>query len=162
MMSEWRFKLLYDGDCPLCQREVSWLRRYNRSGHLEFEDIAAADFDPARYGTSRNELMRVMHGVFPDGRMVSEVEAFRQAYRAVGLGWLLAPTGWPILRPIFDRLYCVFARNRVRLGRVFGRSCASGECGVSANRAENQAWHIAPNELNRQVAKYAREDRNQQ
>jgi predicted DCC family thiol-disulfide oxidoreductase YuxK len=137
-MSEWRFKLLYDGDCPLCRREVNWLLRFNRAGHLEFEDIAAAAFDPSRYGTTREELMRVMHGVFPDGRIVREVEAFRQAYRAVGLGWLAAPTGWPILRPIFDRLYSLFARNRVRFGRVFGRSCNSGACGVPTNRVENR------------------------
>ena len=26
---------------------------------------------------------------------------FRLAYRAVGLGWLVAPTGWPLLRPLF-------------------------------------------------------------
>jgi hypothetical protein len=48
--------------------------------------------------------MGVMHGVFPDGRIVRKVEAFRQAYRAVGLGWLLAPTGWPLLRQVFDGL----------------------------------------------------------
>ena len=45
----------------------------------------------------------------------------RQAYRAVGLGWILAPTGWPVLRPVFDWLYLGFARYRVRLGRAFGR-----------------------------------------
>ncbi|MEI9864440.1 MAG: DCC1-like thiol-disulfide oxidoreductase family protein [Limisphaerales bacterium] len=26
-MNEWRFKLLYDGDCPLCQREARFLQR---------------------------------------------------------------------------------------------------------------------------------------
>jgi len=38
-------------------------------------------------------MQGIIHGVFPDGRMVRKVEVFRQAYRAVGLGWLLAPTG---------------------------------------------------------------------
>ena len=129
-MSEPRFKLLYDGECPFCRREVAWLQYWNRKGHLEFEDVASADFDPSRYGRTREELLGVIHGVFPDGRIVSRVEAFRQAYRAVGLGWLLAPTGWPVLRWVFDALYSVFARYRVRLGRVFGRSCASGTCRV--------------------------------
>jgi predicted DCC family thiol-disulfide oxidoreductase YuxK len=76
--------------------------------------------------------MGVMHGVFPDGRIVRKVEAFRQAYRAVGLGWLLAPTGWPLLRQVFDGLYELFARYRVSFGRLFGRSCNTGACGVAA------------------------------
>ena len=129
-MNERRFKLLYDGDCPFCRREVRWLQWWNRSGHLEFEDVASPEFDPSRYGKTRQELLGVIHGVFPDGRIVSKVEVFRQAYRAVGLGWLLAPTGWPVLRWIFDRLYSVFARYRLRLGHLFGRSCASRTCCV--------------------------------
>jgi predicted DCC family thiol-disulfide oxidoreductase YuxK len=95
-MNDWRFKLLYDGGCPFCQREVRWLQRWNRRGYLAFEDISAPEFDPSPYGATREELMAVMHGVFPDGRIVRRVEAFRQAYRAVGLGGLLAPTGWPV------------------------------------------------------------------
>ena len=129
-MSAWRFKLLFDGECPFCQREVRWLQRRNRHGRLAFEDITAPDFDPARYGTTREELMGVIHGVFPDGRVVRKLEVFRQAYRAVGLGWLIAPTGWPVLRWVFDRLYVRFARNRILIGRLFGRSCESGTCDV--------------------------------
>ena len=127
-MSVWRFKLLYDGECPFCRREVEWLQRWNRHGHLAFEDVSASSFDASHYGTTREELLGVIHGVFPDGRIVCKVEAFRQTYRAIGLGWLLAPTGWPVLRWLFDRLYSLFARYRVRMGKLFGRSCASGVC----------------------------------
>ncbi len=120
-MNQWRFKLLYDGVCPLCCREVAFLRSKNRKGALLFEDISAPGFDPSVYGKSLEELMGVMHGVFPDGRMIQRVAVFREAYRAVGLGWLLAPTGWPGLRWLADRGYAWFARNRIRLGNWFGR-----------------------------------------
>ena len=133
-MSNWHFKLLYDGECPFCVREVRWLQRRNRLDHLAFEDVSSPDFDPSSLRMTREELLGVIHGVFPDGRIVSRVEVFRQAYRAVGLGWLLAPTGWPVLRWGCDGLYSLFARYRVRLGRLFGRSCASGTCGVSERR----------------------------
>ena len=129
-MSHWRFKMLYDGDCPLCQREARFLRRRNRHGWLAFENIAAPGFDPALYGVSRGELMGVIHGVFPDGRMVSKVAVFREAYRAVGLGWLLAPTGWPGLRWLANVGYEWFARHRLAIGRVLGRKCDTGACGV--------------------------------
>jgi predicted DCC family thiol-disulfide oxidoreductase YuxK len=127
-MNVWRFKLLYDGECPFCRREVQWLQRRDRHGRLVFEDVTSPGFDPARYRTTRRELLGVIHGVFPDGRMVCRVEVFRQAYRAIGLGWLLAPTAWPVLRRVCDGLYSVFARYRVPLGRVLGRSCPADHC----------------------------------
>jgi predicted DCC family thiol-disulfide oxidoreductase YuxK len=129
-MADWHFKVLYDGECPFCRIEARWLRYLNWSGRLALEDIAAPDFDPNRYGRTLSELMGALHGVFPDGRQTRGVETFRQAYRAVGLGWVLAPTGWFILRPICDALYVLFARYRVRLGRVFGRQCAGDRCSI--------------------------------
>jgi len=133
-MNSWRFKLLYDGDCPLCQREARFLQKRNRQGWLAFEDIATPDFNAAVYGKSQAELMGVIHGVFPDGRMVKKVEVFREAYRAVGLGWLLAPTGWPGLRWLADIGYEWFARNRMSLGKFFGRKCESGSCAAPVGK----------------------------
>lgn len=133
-MNEWHFKLLYDGECPLCQQEVRWLQRLNRSGRLAFEDVSSLSFDPSRYGATREELLRVIHGVFPDGRIVRKVAVFREVYRAVGYGWFLAPTGWPLLRWFFDKLYGLFALYRVPIGRLLGRSCASERCDVQQKR----------------------------
>jgi predicted DCC family thiol-disulfide oxidoreductase YuxK len=127
-MRKERFKLLYDGDCPFCRREVEWLKRRDRNDRLDLEDIAAIGFDPACYGLTRDEVMGSLHGILPDGRVVRRVEAVRQAYEAVGLGWVVAPTRLPIVRGVLDGLYGVFARNRLRLGRLFGRECGNGNC----------------------------------
>ncbi len=79
--------------------------------------------------------MGVMHGVFPDGRVVTKVEAFRQAYKMVGLGWLLAPTRWPLLRNLADWGYECFARNRVAIGRWFGlKRCESDRCETTLDK----------------------------
>lgn len=130
LMNEWRFKLLYDGDCPLCRREAAFLQRRNRDGWLAFENIAAPGFDPAAYGTSQKALMGVIHGVFPNGRLVRKMAVFREAYRAIGLGWLLAPTAWPGLSWLADRGYEWFARNRMAIGKIMGRSCDTGTCAL--------------------------------
>lgn len=132
-MEAWPLTVLFDGECPFCRIEARWLGRLDRAGKLRLEDISAPDFDPARYGSTLTALMGTLHGVFPDGRQTHGMETFRQAYRAVGLGWLLAPTGWPLLRPVFDGLYRVFARYRVRAGRLFGRSCEAGRCALPAS-----------------------------
>jgi len=145
-MAQWRFKLLYDGECPLCRREADFLRRRDRHGVLAFEDIAAPGFDPAYYHTTRAELMGVIHGVFPDGRMVRKVAVFREAYRAIGLGWLLAPTGWPGLRWLTDGGYECFARHRLAIGKLFGRTCETGTCAVippADKSTTHPGWIIA-------------------
>jgi len=117
-----RLTLFYDGECPFCRREVAALRRRDRRAALQLQDIAAPGFDAARYGLSREEVHRALHARTADGRILRGMEAVRAAYRAVGLGGLAAPTGWPLLRPLFDAAYAVFARHRRRWGRRFGRS----------------------------------------
>ena len=133
--NNWEFKLLYDGDCPFCRREAEWLRRRDRAGRLALENIAAPGFDPTRFGLTQTQVMGVIHGIFPDGRVVSKVEVFRQAYGVVGLGWLLAPTRWPGLRWLANVGYEWFARNRVKLGRWFGGpDCSNGTCQVGEKK----------------------------
>jgi len=125
-----QLRVLFDGDCPLCSREIQLLERLDRGrGRIAFEDIAQPDFDPALYGLDAERVMARMHGVLQDGRIVEGMEVFRRAYAAVGLGWLLAPTGWPLLRDVCDAGYRVFARNRLRwTGR--GAECQSSRCAL--------------------------------
>jgi predicted DCC family thiol-disulfide oxidoreductase YuxK len=120
-MSDWHFKILYDGACPMCRTEVGLLDCLNRKGLLILEDISHEDFDPKRYGKSLNDLMGSIHGVFPDGQIIAGVEVFRQAYGTVGLRWLVAPIGWPLLRHLFNFFYRLFARHRTDLDRIINR-----------------------------------------
>lgn len=131
--------LLYDGECPLCSREVRLLERRDRGrGHIAFEDIAAPGFDASAYGRDASELMARIHGMLPDGTLVEGVEVFRRAYAAVGLGWLVAPSRWPGLRRLADAAYRVFARNRLRwTGRA--EACETDRCERPAPRAGTPA-----------------------
>lgn len=116
-----RIKLLYDGECPICRREVRWLRRADREGRIAWVDISAADFRPETYGLDQAAVQGVLHAILPDGRVARAMDAVRAAYAAVGKRRLVAPTGWPILRHVFDALYRLFARNRHRIGRWLSR-----------------------------------------
>ena len=121
------FTICIGGHCPLCRREAAFMLRLDRArGRLNVQDITAPDFDPARLRATREQVNRIIHGIKPDGSIVTGVEVFRQAYSAVGLPWLLGWTRLPLIRPLADRAYLVFASNRHRLtGR---RACASGCC----------------------------------
>jgi predicted DCC family thiol-disulfide oxidoreductase YuxK len=126
------FTILIDGDCPLCRHEAALLRRLDRGrGRLALVDIASPGFDPAPLGVTMQDIMGTIHGLLPDGRLVTGVEVFRRAYGAVGWGWLWAPTGWPLVRPIADRMYNWFARRRLGLtGRRL--VCDGDRCRVEA------------------------------
>jgi predicted DCC family thiol-disulfide oxidoreductase YuxK len=119
-MGQSEITVLIDGACPLCRREADLWRWLDRGrGRVALEDINSPDFDPVHYGLTRVEAMGRIHGVLPTGVVISGMEVFRRAYAAVGWGWLAAPTGWPVLRPLFDRTYQWFARNRLKItGRL--------------------------------------------
>lgn len=126
--------LLFDGACPLCLREVTTLRRRDGDqGRLAFVDVDNPAYDPARYGgITYPEAMGRMHAIRADGQVIRDVEVFRAAYALVGLGWLYAPTRWPLLRPLVDALYGLWARWRLAItGRPALETLCRDRCETS-------------------------------
>ena len=109
-----RIVLLFDGDCPLCAREVAWLASLRRADAVLFVDIAAADFDAASLGLDPDDLMGEIHALMADGEVVIGMEVFRRVYAALGLGWITALTSLPGLRSLSDAAYRFFAKHRLR------------------------------------------------
>ena len=108
--------LLYDGGCPLCVREVTFLRRKDRNQSIRFVDVDAEDYCPDEWsGISYRQAMARIHAIQADGTVLTDVAVFREAYRLIGLGWLYAPTRWPLIGPVVDALYAVWARYRLKI-----------------------------------------------
>ena len=115
-MSETSLTLLFDGACPLCLREVKFLKRRDLQGRLAFVDIDQHAYDPAQWkGISYRDAMVRIHAVRSDGEILKDVAVFREAYRWVGLGWIYAPTEWPVIGLLIDRLYRLWASQRLRM-----------------------------------------------
>lgn len=125
-----RFTILIDGLCPLCRIEGDMLTKLDRGrGLLRILDFTQQNVKLADFGLTYEQVMGQIHGVNSGGEISTGMGVFREAYSTVGWGWLWAPTGWPILKPIFDRLYIWFARNRLRLtGRK--DDCTDGRCAI--------------------------------
>ena len=120
----------FDGHCPLCVREIRWLRKRNTEGRISFEDYNHPGCDAeARFGLKREDLHRAMHGVLPSGEVLRGMAAFRVIYKTLGLGWVLSWTGLPIIRWVFDGLYWCFARIRPIFGRLSGE-CKDDQCSI--------------------------------
>ena len=128
MSNAFDVEVFFDGDCPLCLREINMLRWLDKKERIRFTDIAAHDFDPRTTGLTMGELMDRIQGRLPSGEGIEGVEVFRRLYRAVGLGWLVAWTAWPGFRGLADWGYRTFAKNRLRLT---GR-CVKDEHGACA------------------------------
>ena len=144
------FEVFFDGDCPLCRREIAFLRRLDRRRNvIRFTDIAEPDFDPVVHGLGAlgtGELMARIHGRASDGEIVEGVEVFRRLYAAVGLEALVALTRLRPIAAVLDAAYRWFAANRLRLTGP----CDDGACEVrhsvlaGATGASSSGTHASP------------------
>ncbi|KAF3437089.1 hypothetical protein FNV43_RR19842 [Rhamnella rubrinervis] len=113
----WKIKMLYDGDCPLCMREVNMLRERNeRYGTIKFVDISSDDYSPdENQGLNYETVMGRIHAILSDGTVVTDVEAFRKLYEEVGLGWVYAITKYKPIATVADSIYGVWAKYRLQI-----------------------------------------------
>ncbi|XP_028781708.1 uncharacterized protein At5g50100, chloroplastic isoform X1 [Neltuma alba] len=114
---DWKIKMLYDGDCPLCMREVNMLRERNKNYRtIEFVDISSDDYSPQEnQGLDYETVMGRIHAILSDGTVVTDVEAFRRLYEQVGLGWVYAITKYEPIATIADAVYGVWAKYRLQI-----------------------------------------------
>ncbi len=104
----------FDGDCPLCRREIALMRRLDRRGAIRFIDVASGE---AACPLDRAGLLARFHAR-EDGVMLSGAAAFAALWRAIPL---LRPFGvaarnrWVL--ELLERLYLGFLRIRPGLTR---------------------------------------------
>ena len=125
-VGEWEVEVFYDGQCPLCLREIKLLRWMDRKRRIRFTDIAEPSFRPVEFGKSMQEFMDEIQGRLPDGTWIMGVEVFRRLYAAVGFGPIVGVTRLPGVSHTLNLGYRLFAKNRLRLT---GR-CDAGGCDV--------------------------------
>lgn len=116
-LPSWKIKLLYDGECPLCVREVNFLTKKDAGrGIVKFVDISSLDYDPQdNAGIDFATAMGRIHAILPDGKVIKNVEVFRRVYEELGMGWIYAITKIPVLGKIADWLYEIWADWRLKL-----------------------------------------------
>ena len=105
----------YDGACPLCIREIAFMRRLDSRRAIEFLDIAPAD---AVCPLDR-ELMLARFHASEDGVILSGAAAFAAMWRAIPL---LNPLGFfarnAVILDILERLYLRFLKIRPHLQKL--------------------------------------------
>jgi predicted DCC family thiol-disulfide oxidoreductase YuxK len=110
-----QFELFFDGDCPLCKREIAIVRRMDRHDRVRFTDISDPEFDIHTTGKNFSQLMDEIHGRLSDGSWVVGVDAFRELYTAIGWWPLVLPTRLPGISHLLEIGYRWFAKRRLWL-----------------------------------------------
>lgn len=100
--------LYYDGQCPLCSREMAVLRNM-KSAELELVDIH--ELCPID-GPPRNHLLEVLHLKTSDGQWITGVDASVRAWSSTRMGWLWKLLKLPLISPAADYVYKKWAKRR--------------------------------------------------
>ena len=152
--ADWKVNLLYDGDCPLCLREVNFLQKKDAGrGIVKFTDIADLNYSAEENGGVDFETaMGRIHAVLADGTVIKNVEVFQKVYEALGIGWMYAPTKWPVVGPVVNKVYDLWADKRLAvtgrpsLATVVAERQQKLECGVQGRcRVEDGEGELAAN-----------------
>lgn len=123
MVTEFDIEVFFDGDCPICRREIAFLRRLDRRHRIRFTDIVPLGPAGAVDDIPWDQLMAEIHGRLPDGSWIKGVEVFRRLYAAVGLDRLVRMTRWAGIEQILDTAYATFASRRLRWTNRCDKDC---------------------------------------
>ncbi|MBT0623355.1 DUF393 domain-containing protein [Pseudomonas fluorescens] len=133
----WPLTLYFDGECPLCAREIKLLRGHAVKDRLLFVDISSRAFDAQALGFTFEHMQSSLHARFADGRWVTGLDATLWSWRAAGLGFWATPLTWRALRPLLEFSYRLFCRLRPHLAWLphpdSGRRCVDSRCAVPAS-----------------------------
>lgn len=117
MTTTWRIKLLYDGECPLCVKEVNFLLKKDAGrGLVNFIDISDDNYRAEENsGIDYETAMGRIHGILPDGKIIKNVAVFREIYEILGMGWVYRITKNHLIERIADLSYGIWADYRLKL-----------------------------------------------
>jgi len=111
-----RTKVWFDGDCPLCQREIAFMKRLDRAGAINFVDVSG-DGDPS-CPINQTDLLARFHAQ-ENGTVLSGAAAFAAMWRAIPRLRMLGQLARnPRILAGLERLYLVFLRIRPALQRL--------------------------------------------
>lgn len=114
--------IFYDGQCPLCTKEMAALKLHDEAGNIQLEDIHQTHFSERFPEINFDQAMQILHGYYK-GKIIYGLDVTCRAWRLVNKHRYLQMLRWPVIKPIADRCYLLFAKHRNRLSRLFVRSC---------------------------------------
>ena len=112
-MTNKKLKLLYDGSCVVCHKEISYYKKHDNQNQLELVDISAQDFKAEKFNLTDFEVNKYFHVITEEGKMLKGVPAFIKIWETLpGFEkWAKAAKFWPAT-PLMKFGYVVFINIR--------------------------------------------------
>ena len=124
-----KLKVLYDGACIICDREINHYKKKDKDDQLELVDISAADFKAHEFGLKDQDVNLNMHAIDHHGNVYIGVSTFIEIWKRIPQYKFLIPIFEnKLLRPLFNKGYTIFAKHiRPRLPK---RKCTTEACSI--------------------------------
>ncbi len=125
-----RLIFLFDGGCPLCLRETSFLKRKDVLNKINFVDINSKKYNPTLFkDISYSEAMSNLHGILENGDIIKGLDLLAYSYELIGLGWVYYPLKIKFLDSILRLFYQFWAKYRLKVtGRSNIEKLCTSEC----------------------------------
>ena len=113
-------KLLYDGECPICNQEICFLQNRDHRTKIKFIDISSKEFSPVEHNNiDYDTAMSQIHAIDSTGKQLVGLQAFAAIYANCDLLTLSTLMRIPFINKILNPLYILFAKKRLWLtGRL--------------------------------------------
>jgi predicted DCC family thiol-disulfide oxidoreductase YuxK len=109
-------ELLFDGECPICRREICALKNKDHLNKITFIDISLKDFSPLKHqNIDYTTAMSQIHAIEKDGTVLTGIDAFAAVYAKCQLLTLSTCLRIPFLKFFLNPLYTLFATKRLLL-----------------------------------------------
>ena len=107
---------LYDGACPLCLREINFLKDKDKCQNISFVDISDKNYNSSKFNNiSYETAMTNLHGILDNGQIIKGIDVLVYAYELVGLGWIYSPIKIPLISKLIKVAYKFWAKYRLKL-----------------------------------------------
>lgn len=109
--------VIYDGGCNICAGNLKWLYRLDTLKKFEALPYQTEHLTEMFPGLRLEECEKSMHLVFPNGKIYTGSDAFREVFLRMPLMFPIGLVMWiPPLAWLLRKLYPILARNRYRIG----------------------------------------------
>lgn len=118
------YRVLYDGQCEICQACVAWLKTLDREKQTLPLAITPEILSTVDSRLRLDECLRQLHVVTPDGEILVGWDAVASLALLLPSTWLVGVLGQRVpFRNIGRLLYRFVARNRYSLSKCRGGAC---------------------------------------
>src|SRR5207245_1533359 len=133
------YKVLYDGQCEVCQAGVSWLKFLDREKRTVCLPISADILSSVDSRLTMEDCLRQLHVVTPEGEIHVGWDAVTNLARLFRSTWIIGVLGLHFpFRNVGRLLYGFVATNRYSLSK-----CRGGACRVAKPKAVQRQARFA-------------------